>query len=336
MDYIDKLRVFRSVVEMRSFTRAADMHGLARPVVSRAVADLEARFGSRLLHRTTRQVSLTETAERIYERCAAVLDELDSLEAEAQSPTRGRRPAAARRAHDGHAEPAGAADRRLQVAHPKVRLDVTLTERPIDLVGEGYDIGIVVPYMLTNESTVVRLIERIPLVIVATPAYLRAHSRPVTPADLADHPFVPMSPSLRRPALSFRVDGNTLTVPFRFDISSNSPVFNREMVMHDFGIGVVPKTLVEASLRRARSCSCWPTPISSMRPSRSSSPTRTARCCPRRSRRSSTTRPPIATAKAGSFRRQPDADWYSRDNNLIVPRRSLRAALPPNMCTCTR
>ena len=67
MDYIDKLRVFRSVVEMRSFTRAADMHGLARPVVSRAVADLEARFGSRLLHRTTRQVSLTETAERIYE-----------------------------------------------------------------------------------------------------------------------------------------------------------------------------------------------------------------------------------------------------------------------------
>ncbi|MDI9690658.1 helix-turn-helix domain-containing protein, partial [Burkholderia cenocepacia] len=59
-------------------TAAADMHGLARPVVSRAVADLEARFGSRLLHRTTRQVSLTETAERIYERCAAVLDELDA------------------------------------------------------------------------------------------------------------------------------------------------------------------------------------------------------------------------------------------------------------------
>ena len=59
---------------------------------------------------------------------------------------------------------------------------------------------------------------------------------------------MPISPSLRRPTLSFRVDGNLLTVPFRFDISSNSPVFNREMVMHDFGIGVVPKTLVEAEL----------------------------------------------------------------------------------------
>lgn len=48
--------------------------------------------------------------------------------------------------------------------------------------------------------------------------------------------------------MSFRIDGDTLTVPFRFDISSNSPVFNREMVMHDFGIGVVPKTLVGAEL----------------------------------------------------------------------------------------
>jgi DNA-binding transcriptional LysR family regulator len=129
-----------------------------------------------------------------------------------------------------------------------VRLDVTLTERPVDLVGEGYDIGIVVPYMLTSETTVVRLVERIPVVIVATPAYLRAHPRPETPAALAEHAFVPLSPSLRRPALSFRVDGDTLTVPLSFDISSNSPVFNREMVMHDFGIGVVPRTLVEAEL----------------------------------------------------------------------------------------
>jgi DNA-binding transcriptional LysR family regulator len=95
---------------------------------------------------------------------------------------------------------------------------------------------------------VVRLVERIPVVIVATPAYLRTHPRPETPAALAEHAFVPLSPSLRRPALSFRVDGDTLTVPLSFDISSNSPVFNREMVMHDFGIGVVPRTLVEAEL----------------------------------------------------------------------------------------
>ncbi|KVT48023.1 LysR family transcriptional regulator [Burkholderia multivorans] len=249
MDYIDKLRIFRSVVELRSFTRAADMHGLARPVVSRAIAELEARFGGRLLHRTTRQVSLTETAERIYERCAAVLDELDALEAEAQTQTREPDGLLRLVAHTTAAlnqfVPLIAG---FKAAHPKVRIDVTLTERPVDLVGEGYDIGIVAPYMLSSDTTIVRLIARIPFVIVATPAYLRAHGGPATPTDLVDHPFVPLSPSLRRPALSFRVDGDVLTLPLRFDISSNSPVFNREMVMHGFGIGIVPRTLIETEL----------------------------------------------------------------------------------------
>ena len=249
MDYVDKLRIFRSVVETRSFTRAADMHGLARPAVSRAIADLESRFGSRLLHRTTRQVTLTETAERIYERCTAVLDELDGLEGEAQSPSREPDGLLRLVAHTTSAlnrlVPLIAGFKR---AYPKVRLDVTLTERPVDLVGEGYDVGIVVPYMLTSETTVVRLLDRIPVVIVATPRYLSEHTRPQAPGDLAGHLFVPMSPSLRRPALTFRVDGETLTVPYKFDMSSNSPVFNREMVLRDFGIGVVPKALVETEL----------------------------------------------------------------------------------------
>ncbi|MGN6669291.1 MAG: LysR family transcriptional regulator [Trinickia sp.] len=249
MDYFDKLRIFRSVVEQRSFTRAADIHGIGRPVASRAIAELEARFGCRLLHRTTRQVSLTEAAERIYERCTAALDELDSLEAETVTHTREPdgllRLVAHTTATLNRLVPLIAG---FKAAHPKVRLDVTLTERPVDLVGEGYDVGIVVPYMLTTESTVVRLIERIPVVIVSTPEYLRAHGCPATPAALAEHMFVPMSPSLRRPALAFHDHGKTLTVPYRFDVSSNSPVFNREMVLRHFGIGVVPEGLVEREL----------------------------------------------------------------------------------------
>jgi len=249
MDYFDKLRILRSVVEQRSFTRAAEIHGVARPIVSRAIAELEARFGCRLLHRTTRQVTLTEAAERVYERCVVALDELAALEAEAITHT--REPTGLLRlvAHTS------AALERLvpliagfKAAHQKVRLDVTLTERPVDLVGEGYDIGIVVPYMLSTESTVVRLLDRIPVIIVATPEYLRTHGRPATPAALADHLFVPLSPSLRRPAIAFHEAGQTLTVPYRFDVSSNSPVFNREMVMRHFGIGVVPKALVEQQL----------------------------------------------------------------------------------------
>jgi DNA-binding transcriptional LysR family regulator len=251
MDYLEKLRVFRSVVEARSFTRAADMHGLARPVVSRAIAELEERLGCRLLHRTTRQVTLTEAAEQIYERCSQILDDLDALEADAQ--VQAREPDGLLRlvAHttatlNGIA-PLIAGFKR---AFPKVRLDVTLTERPVDLVADGYDLGIVVPFMLNSDKTVVKLLKRLPVVLVATPQYLREHRTPTVPTDLFDHCFVAFSPSLRRPTLTFRVDGKDVPIPYRFDISSNNPEFNREMVMNHFGIVAIPRTLVAAELAR--------------------------------------------------------------------------------------
>jgi DNA-binding transcriptional LysR family regulator len=249
MEYVESLRVFRSVVELKSFTRAADLHGLARPAVSRAIAGLEERMGCRLLNRTTRQISLTEAAERFYEGCVRILDDLDALEANVANQTREAggvlRLVAHTTATVSRLVPLIAGFKR---AHPKVSLDVTLTERPVDLVADGYDLGIVVPYMLTSETTVVRLLERIPVVIVATPEYLRAHSTPADPAELARHLFVPISPSIRRPSIGFRMGEDELSVPLRFDVSSNSPAFNLEMVLQGFGIGAVPIALVENEL----------------------------------------------------------------------------------------
>jgi DNA-binding transcriptional LysR family regulator len=249
MEYIESLRVFRSVVESKSFTRAADIHGLTRPAVSRAIAALEERVGCRLLHRTTRQISLTEAAERFYEGCVRILDDLDALEADVASHTREAGGMLRLVAHT-----TAALNRlvplitRFRQAHPKVTLDVTLTERPVDLVAEGFDLGILVPYMVTSDTTVVRLLERIPFVLVATPDYLRANSLPREPSQLADHRFVPMSPSLRRPNISFRNGAEEISVPLRFDLSSNSPILNRELVLRSLGLGMVPKDLVEDEL----------------------------------------------------------------------------------------
>lgn len=253
MEYIDSLRVFRSVVESKSFTRAADIHGLGRPAVSRAIAALEERVGCRLLNRTTRQISLTEAAERFYEGCVRILDDLDALEADVASQTREAGGVLRLVAHTTAAlnrlVPLIAGFKR---DHPKVSLDVTLTERPVDLVADGYDLGIIVPYMVTSETTVVRLLERIPVVLVATPAYLKASPAPGHPSQLADHLFVPLSPSLRRPSLAFRDGESELSVPLRFDVSSNSPVFNREMVLQGMGIGIVPRDLIENELASGR------------------------------------------------------------------------------------
>jgi DNA-binding transcriptional LysR family regulator len=249
MEYVESLRVFRSVVELRSFTRAADIHGLARPAVSRAIAGLEERMGCRLLNRTTRQISLTEAAERFYEGCVRILDDLDAPEADVANQTRKASGVLRLVSHTTatltRLVPLIAGFKR---AHPDVTLDVTLTERPVDLVADGYDLGIVVPYMVTSETTVVRLLERIPVVIVATPAYLQASSIPQHPSGLANHLFVAMSPSIRRACINFRNGEHDLSVPFRFDVSSNSPTFNREMVLQGFGIGVVPADLAENEL----------------------------------------------------------------------------------------
>jgi len=249
MEYVESLRVFRSVVELKSFTRAAEFHGLARPVVSRAIAGLEKRIGFRLLNRTTRSISLTETAERFYEGCVRILDALDTLEADVvnqkQEPSGLLRLVAHTSAAMNRLAPLIAG---FKMAHPKVALDVTLTERPVDLVADGYDLGIVVPYMLASDMAVVRLLERVPVAIVATPQYLQASSIPKHPSELANHLFVPMSPSIRRPNIGFRNGDGELSVPLRFDVSSNSPVFNRDMVLRSFGIGVVPESLVEKEL----------------------------------------------------------------------------------------
>ncbi|WP_322044748.1 LysR family transcriptional regulator [Paraburkholderia sp. J67] len=253
MDYVETLRVFRTVVEARSFTRAADTLGVTTPVVSRAIASLEQRMGSRLFHRTTRQISLTETAERFYERCVGILDDLESLEAEtfneAREATGVLRLVAHTTATVDRLVPLLASFKR---QNPKVSLDVTLIERPVDLVADGYDLGIVVPYMLTSDTTVTRLLERVPQIIVASPGYLEKHRAPAEPADLAEHVFVAVSPSIRKPTLAFKVGEEERSVSLKFDIASNNPVFNREMVRQGFGLGVLPEALLHDDLAAGR------------------------------------------------------------------------------------
>lgn len=253
MDYIDSLRIFRLVVEARSFTRAADMHGVTTPVVSRTIARLEARLGSRLFHRTTRAVSLTEAAERLYDGCCRVLDDLDALEAGASGQTREPNGVLRLVAHTtatlSRLVPLIAS---FKHAHPKVSLDVTLTERPVDLVADGFDLGIVVPFMLNNETTVTRVLERIPLSLVTTPEYLATHPVPKHPADLAQHVFVTMPPSLRKPTLTFRVGDEDVSVPLKHEVASNNPEFNRAMVLEGFGIGVLPRGLIGDELASGR------------------------------------------------------------------------------------
>jgi len=249
MDYLESLRVFRCVVETKSFTRTAEMLGITTPVVSRTISKLEARLANRLFHRTTRQITLTETAEHFYEGCVRILDDLEALEAGAAAATREPNGILRLVAHTTATVhllvPLIASYKRAQ---PNVRLEVTLTERPVDLVADGYDLGLLLPFMLGSDQTVTRLLQRIPMKLVATPGYVAAHGMPAHPSELSQHVFVATSPSIRKPNLMFRVGQQEVSVALKYDISSNNAIFNREMVLRDLGLGMLPAALVKPAL----------------------------------------------------------------------------------------
>ncbi|WP_109478217.1 LysR family transcriptional regulator [Paraburkholderia sp. C35] len=249
MDYFEKLRVFRAVVEANSFKGAADMLGLTPPIISRGIAGLEKQLGSRLFHRTTRQISLTDSAGRVYERVCRILDELDTLEAETAGdmhvPTGMLRLVAHTTATLNRLVPLVSTFKR---KYPDVRLELTLTELPTDLVADGFDLGIVLPYMLSSDLTVTKLLERIPLVIVATKEYLKSHPVIEHPSDLVPHRFVSNLPALRRPCMSFRTENDDIHIPINVDITSNNAEFRKDAVMQGFGIGVLPIAILESEL----------------------------------------------------------------------------------------
>ena len=253
MDHFESLRLFRTVVEVRNFRRAGQMLGVSPAVVSRAITSLEERLGARLFHRSTKQFSLTDAAHRFYDGCCRVLDDLDCLESDARSqghlPVGVLRLVAHTTATSGWLAPLVASFKR---QNPNVMVEVTLVEGTVDLATEGYDIGLVLPFMLATDLAVTRLLHRLPLAIVATPHYLDARGRPCHPADLADHVFVTVPPHQHKPIVTFRTDGAPLVVPLRYEIASNNAAFNREVVLAGLGMGLLPLALVEDDLREGR------------------------------------------------------------------------------------
>jgi DNA-binding transcriptional LysR family regulator len=136
--------------------------------------------------------------------------------------------------------------------HPSVTLDITLTERPVDLTADGYDLGIVLPFMVATDLAVTRLLQRLPLVIVTTEAYLGRRLRPRHPADLADHVFVTVPPSMHKPFVTFQRDQENFAVPIHYEIASNNPIFNRDIVLEGLGVGLLPIALVEQDIKAGR------------------------------------------------------------------------------------
>lgn len=190
MDRFQEMRAFVAVVDSGSFVRAADTLAVSKTAVSRLVGDLEARLGTRLLHRTTRRLSLTPEGEVFHDRCRQLLDgvaeaeaELSAHAGEAIGQLRINVPVSFGLLHLAPLWPA------FMALHPKVMLDVTLSDRIVDLVDEGYDLAVRIA-RLQASSLVSRRLASTRLILCASPQYLSRHGAPAHPSELARHAVI--------------------------------------------------------------------------------------------------------------------------------------------------
>ncbi|MCH9000548.1 MAG: LysR family transcriptional regulator [Proteobacteria bacterium] len=187
MEDLSAMAVFARVVEMESFSGAARALGLSKSAVSKRVGRLEDRMGLRLLNRTTRRLSLTEAGAAFYQGCRRVVAEAEAAEravTRLASAPRGRLKVNAPMSFGvRHLAPA-LPD--FMARYPELNVDLTLNDRVVDLVEEGFDLAIRIA-RLAESSLIARRLAPNRLVLCAAPSYLAAHGAPRAVEDLKGH-----------------------------------------------------------------------------------------------------------------------------------------------------
>lgn len=187
MSHLGTLPVFVAVVDKQGFAAAALALGISKSAISKRISQLEEHLGVRLLHRSTRKVSLTEAGQRYYELAVEALTKVEDAEnavSELQGKPKGRLkiniPMSFGRLHIMPLIP------KFLGLYPDIELDVVMDDRVVDLVDSGFDLAIR-GGNLPDSSLIARKIAPFHMVLAASPAYLQRHGTPANPYDLLDH-----------------------------------------------------------------------------------------------------------------------------------------------------
>jgi DNA-binding transcriptional LysR family regulator len=241
MNRIEAMQAYVRVAELASFTQAADSLGLSRASVSTAIRELEGALGTQLLHRTTRKVRMSEDGQAFYERSRQLLDELDDVQAmfQQESELTGRlrvdMPVPVARNIVIPQLPA------FLRAHPRLRLDLSSTDRRVDVVKEGFDCILRVG-PLESSSLVARPLGHFRMVNCASPDYVARAGMPTTLAELAAHQLVDYAPSLgaRGATFEYLEDGAVRSCTLASALAVNSVDAYQAACLAGLGIIQVP------------------------------------------------------------------------------------------------
>ena len=252
MQDLNLLIIFARVAEAGSFAEAARRMNISRAAVSKAVAKLEKDLSTRLFLRSTRHLSLTETGTALSEHATRILEESEHAE---------------RAVNSLHAEPRGIlkvsvsssfGTRHIAPAlpcfltrYPKIRIDLTITDHPGDLIEEGYDVQI----RVTNEpdlNLVARRIAPVRRILCATPQYFQQWGIPKIPEDLEKHNCLDCALSAEQGYWCFNGPAGKIKVPISGTLRINDNDALAQATLHGFGIALLPTYTIGMELQKGR------------------------------------------------------------------------------------
>lgn len=248
MDQFKSMQVFTLVVETGSFTAASEVLNKSPAMVSKHINELEARLGATLLNRTTRRLHVTEIGKNYYTSCKEILRQVELAEAGAaimkDSPQGLLRISAS--VSFGSITLSPVICNYLK-KYPDVNIDLSLTDRYVDIIDEGFDVAIRIGEL--NDSTfIARKVSTFEITICASPDYLATHGTPKKTSQLKDHQCLGFT-NWRTQNSWKQIDKSIAQNEHLIRFNSDSGMALREAALRGIGIIMMPKSLVSGDLK---------------------------------------------------------------------------------------
>jgi len=249
LERLAAMNMFVRVVEVGSFSAVAKELNSTQPTVSKNIAELESWLGVRLLNRSTRNLRLTETGATYYERCVAILHDVEEaeqsvglLQTQPKGLIRVSAPAAFGRLHivprlEGFFE-----------QYPSIKLDIILSDRVGDLIEDGVSVAFRMG-SLRDSNLIARKLCASPTMVVAAQSYLKKHTVPKHPRDLKQHNYLISTDLGNKDHVTFHESGKPLHLKVDGNLQANNSDVLRSALISGLGIAQVPRWLVSDYLR---------------------------------------------------------------------------------------
>lgn len=244
------LAIFSTVVETGSFAAAARKLHTSRSRVSEQVALLEQQLNSRLLQRSTRQLTLTTEGQLVYEQARQLPQTLDSVHA-SLTPSEPSGRVKLTLNHDIAHRFVLPKLAEFQQHYPKVHLDLILDDNKLDLIQQQIDLAIRIG-LPKDDSVIARLLHQEPMAIFASPGYLQNTHTPKTLEQLADLHWLLLTQASQDPAMGLRQDSQYIQLRPKSYSSCNSPLMLQQMVLAGLGVGMMLPTTVKQEIQQGK------------------------------------------------------------------------------------